>query len=985
VANAVAVTTAEDTAASGTLAASASDVEGDALSFSLVAGPANGSVVVNADGTYTYTPNANYFGPDSFTYRVNDGTLDSNVATVSITVLADGVPTNIVPGAQAVNEDAILVLSGASAPQVADSDSPALTVTLSVSNGTVSLGSTSGLAFASGDGNADATMTFSGSVADINAALDGLAYAPAADYNGPATLTLSATDGTSTDVDTVSISVNPVNDAPVASSTAAAVGEDGVLAGALPAATDADPDALTYSVASAPLNGTLLLNADGTYTYTPNANYFGPDSFTYEVFDGTAFSAPATVTITVTPVNDAPVASPAAVAASEDTPLNGTLPAATDADLDALTYAKVSDPANGTVVVNADGSYTYTPNPDFNGVDSFTYRVNDGSLDSAVATVTITVAGVNDAPSASDASVSVAEDAVLNGALPAGADVELDALTFVKVSDPANGTLVLNADGTYTYTPNANYSGPDSFTYRVNDGSADSNAATVTISVTPVNDAPSVSSLAVALNEDSVLSGTLPAATDADFDALTYSVVSLPANGTLVLNADGTYAYTPAANWSGVDAFTFKVNDGTADSAVATVTITVLAVNDAPVAVAVLPDRAIAPASGFSFALPAGAFSDADSALALTATRADGSPLPAWLAFDPATGSFSGTAPAGFGALSVRVTASDGTLAASSTFTLTEQVLSIPAQAHDVAPRFQGDAPRPPLQPAGAPLATGGAAAPHAPAFPDLALGQAVDTTVPASNLGIAAGERGTAPAPAPFDLNALPPTAAGPADPHGFAVVRVSALEAASFVASRDGGPLAFGGHRLFVFHGIPSAQLARDGFGAVQVPEDAFAHTDPSAVVRLEARLADGSPLPAWLTFDRSRGTFHGVPPADVRGSLEIEVIARDDQGREARTRFEMLVDDLRAQDLQRLGVMPDLVLGLDVDAKEKEKARLRAEAEKARGDAKPGPVRAPGEAQPRPAASFTDQMRTAKGSGDPLLDRIAKATRDTPPNRK
>jgi VCBS repeat-containing protein len=753
---------------------------------------------VNADGTYTYTPNADYFGPDSFTYRVNDGSLDSNVATVSITVASGGLPTNIVPGAQAINEDAIRVFSGASAPRVADSDSPTLTVTLSVSNGTVSLGSTSGLTFTSGDGNADATVTFSGSVADINAALDGLAYAPAADYNGPATLTISSTDGTSTDVDTVSISVNPVNDGPVASSTAATVSEDGMLAGVLPAATDADLDSLTYSVASGPSNGALGLNADGTYTYTPAANFSGVDSFTYEVFDGSAFSAPATVTITVAPVNDA----------------------------------------------------------------------------------------------------------------------------------------------------------------------------------------PSVSSLAVAVNEDSALNGTLPAATDADLDALTYSAVTGPANGTLVLNADGTYRYTPAANWSGTDSFTFKVNDGAVDSATATVTITVVAVNDAPTVVVPMPDQSVTPADAFSFAVPAGVFLDAESIPVLSATLADGSPLPAWLGFDALTGTFSGTAPAGFGALSVRITASDGALSASSTFTLTEQPVPAPAP-RIVLPVFQADAPRPLSQPGAVPAAMPGATAPQGPVFPDLALGQPVDTTVAASNLGAGGDAAGSGPVQAPFDLNALLPTAPGAADRIAFPVIRVSALEAASFVATRDGAPLTFGGHRLFVFHGIPNAQLTRDGFGSVQVPEDAFAHTDPAAVVRLEARLADGSPLPAWLTFDRMRGTFRGVPPADARGSLEIEVIARDDQGREARTRFEMLVDDLRAEELQRLAAMPDLVLGLDVDGKEKEKARLKAEAEKARSEGKGRPEH-PAPAGAQPAASFTEQMRLAKASRDPLLDRIARATRETPPNR-
>jgi len=606
-------------------------------------------------------------------------------------------------------------------------------------------------------------------------------------------------------------------------------------------------------------------------------------------------------------------------------------------------------------------------------------RITDGTS-TDVDTVSITVAPVNDAPVASSTAASVAEDGVLNGVLPAATDADLDALTYSVVSGPASGTLILNADGTYSYTPAANFSGIDSFAYEVFDGTAFSAAATVTITVTAVNDAPSVSSLAVAVNEDSVLSGTLPAGTDADLDALTYSVVSAPANGALVLNGDGTYTYTPAAGWSGTDAFTFKVSDGTADSAVASVTITVLAVNDAPVSGVAIPDRTLAPASAFSFALPAGAFSDADSILALSATLADGSPLPAWLSFDAASGTFSGSAPVGFGSLSVRVTASDGSLSASSSFTLTEQAQPVVGQGFAL-PGFPGAGSVPPQPAAGVAPIPAGQAVPLVPILPDLPLGQPVDVTVPASSFGLRDGGSGIP--QAPVDLNALPPTAAGP-DRQGFEVIRVSALEAASFVATRDGGSLSFGGHRLFVFHGIPAAHLDRDGFGSVRVPEDAFAHTDPSAVVRLEARLADGSPLPAWLKFDAVRGTFHGVPPQDVRGSLEIEVIARDDQGREARSRFEMLVDEVRAEELQRFAAMPDLALGLDVDAKEKEKARLRAEAEKARQEAKGRGERPAKEGPAQPAASFTEQVRLAKAPRDPLLERIARNGSGTPKNR-
>jgi hypothetical protein len=174
---------------------------------------------------------------------------------------------------------------------------------------------------------------------------------------------------------------------------------------------------------------------------------------------------------------------------------------------------------------------------------------------------------------------------------------------------------------------------------------------------------------------------------------------------------------------------------------------------------------------------------------------------------------------------------------------------------------------------------------------------------------------------------------------------------------------------------------ELTQDTLGSLRVPEDAFAHTDPAAVVQLEARLADGRPLPAWLKFDGVRGTFRGVPPDGLSGALEIEVVARDLEGREARTRFVLLVEDLRAEGLgdAAAGASSDLLLGLDVDAKEKEKKRL--EAAKRAAAAKAG-----ADVKAVPAASFTDQVRAAKTARDPLLDKLIpqKADRPPPPKR-
>jgi VCBS repeat-containing protein len=204
--------------------------------------------------------------------------------------------------------------------------------------------------------------------------------------------------------------------------------------------------------------------------------------------------------------------------------------------------------------------------------------------------VNITVAAVNDAPVAVNDAFTTTEDTALGipvatGVLANDTDVEGSALTAAVVAGPAHGTVTLNADGSLTYTPTANYSGPDSFTYHANDGSADSNTATVDIAVTAVNDAPVGVNDAFTIAEDtalvvSVATGVLANDTDAEGSALTAALATGPAHGTLTLNVDGSFTYTPASNFNGTDAFTYQASDGSASSAVVTVSITVTPVTD---------------------------------------------------------------------------------------------------------------------------------------------------------------------------------------------------------------------------------------------------------------------------------------------------------------------------------------------------------------------------------------------------------------------
>ncbi|BAB74354.1 Ig-like domain-containing protein [Anabaena sp. FACHB-709] len=389
-----------------------------------------------------------------------------------------------------------------------------------------------------------------------------------------------------------------------------------VANGVLSNDTDAQSDPLTAAVVQAPSNGTLSLNADGSFAYTPNAGFVGTDSFTYLANDTKANSAPATVSITVTapppPPNDPPVTVNDSYSTQAGQQLvvavaNGVLSNDTDAQSDPLTAAVVQAPSNGSVTLNADGSFAYTPNAGFIGTDSFTYLANDTKANSAPATVSITVTAPppppNDPPVTVNDNYSTQADqqlvvAVANGVLSNDTDAQSDPLTAAVVQAPSNGSVTLNPDGSFAYTPNAGFVGTDSFTYLANDTKVNSAPATVNITVTapppPPNDPPVAVNDSYSTTADQALvvdaaNGVLSNDTDAQSDPLTAAVAQAPSNGSVTFNTDGSFTYTPNAGFVGTDSFTYLANDSKTNSTPATVNITVNAAppppNDPPVTV----------------------------------------------------------------------------------------------------------------------------------------------------------------------------------------------------------------------------------------------------------------------------------------------------------------------------------------------------------------------------------------------------------------
>ncbi|MCP4361462.1 MAG: tandem-95 repeat protein, partial [Chloroflexi bacterium] len=303
------------------------------------------------------------------------------------------------------------------------------------------------------------------------------------------TFTVTDKDGDSSS-DTVQITV--VNRAPVANDQNPSTDEDTALPITL-TASDADNDALTYSVLSQPSDGTLSGTAPNL-TYVPDADFNGSDSFTFQVDDGLAGSNVATVNITVNPDNDAPVALDDSAATSENLAVNIDVQAndsAGPADEDpSLTTTSVTTPANGTAVIETDGTITYTPDAAFNGSDSFSYTVCDSGGLCNTATVDVTVNADNSAPVANDDSAATNEaTAVTIDVLFNDSDVDGDSLSLESVTQPVSGTAVIS--GTMVvYTPTVGFSGSDSFTYTVSDGNGGSDTATVTVTVNATTGVP---------------------------------------------------------------------------------------------------------------------------------------------------------------------------------------------------------------------------------------------------------------------------------------------------------------------------------------------------------------------------------------------------------------------------------------------------------------------------------------------------------------
>jgi VCBS repeat-containing protein len=269
-------------------------------------------------------------------------------------------------------------------------------------------------------------------------------------------------------------------------------GKENTTVAWIPSVRNAEEKPLACAIASRPAHGHAWVNRNCSYGgYVPLPEFNGADAFTYTVSDRGAEPALATVTVTVTPMNDPPIARDDAATSQEDTTVTiDVLANDTDVDGRHLKVASSTAGSNGSVTINRNGTLTYTPHPDFNGADAFTYAVSDGAAQRAVAMVTITLAPVNDPPIARDDAATTNEDIpVTVDVLANDTDVEDSFLEVVSATAGSNGSVTINSDGTLTYTPDRDFNGGDAFTYAVSDGAAELVVATVTVTIAPVDDA----------------------------------------------------------------------------------------------------------------------------------------------------------------------------------------------------------------------------------------------------------------------------------------------------------------------------------------------------------------------------------------------------------------------------------------------------------------------------------------------------------------
>ena len=486
----------------------------------------------------TYTPNTDYYGSDEMQFIIIDtpGAKDTGVVSITINAINDA-PIAVSGSAQTNEETSLSITLSAS-----DVDNESLTYTIL-------------------DNPLHGSL--SGTAPDLT-------YLPEVDYNGYDSLRFRVDDGSLSDTAVYTIEVLAVNDRPIATSSSVDTDEDNSCSVTL-AGLDPDGDSYSFSILDSTMHG-ILTGITPDLIYTPDENYYGPDSLFFIVSDG-CLSDTASYIIEVLPVNDAPIAIAGSDETYEDISLEIILKA-NDIDSETLTFTVLDSTMNGYLEGVAP-YLTYVPNEEYSGYDSLCFKVSDGEL-SDTAVFKIEILPVNDPPEALCKELQLNEDSTLIIILEAF-DPEDDGLTFSILDSTVNG-LLSGVSPELVYTPILNYYGLDSLHFMVNDGNT-SDTGICLIDVLPVNDAPLALFSEYQVKEDSLLAIVLEGR-DIDKDILTFTVLDSTKNG-ILLGITPNISYKPYQDYFGFDSLHFIVDDGSLKDT-ATCIIEVLPVNDPP-------------------------------------------------------------------------------------------------------------------------------------------------------------------------------------------------------------------------------------------------------------------------------------------------------------------------------------------------------------------------------------------------------------------
>ncbi|WP_333009241.1 Ig-like domain-containing protein, partial [Microcoleus sp. A2-D3] len=545
------------------------NLEGDTLTAKLVSVPNNGKLNFNADGSFSYTPNPGFAGFDNFSYSVSDGASPSPPISVNLNV------TNQPPGPQPDNyripHDKVfnLLTRGVLANDDNYDGDPQTAKLLSVpSNGKL---------------NFKADGSFS--------------YTPNPGFAGFDNFSYSVSDGASPSPP-ISVDLNVTNFPPEPQPDNYSIPQDKVFnlpaRGVLANDSDPDGDALTAKLVSLPNQGKVVFNSDGSFSYTPNPGFAGFDNFSYSVSDGVLASPPISVDLNVTKflINQPPQANSDRYTTPHDKTLNipipGLLANDIDPDGDPLTAKLESGPSNGKLNFKADGSFSYTPNPGFAGLDNFSYSITDGAFPPFLG-VPVNINVTNQPPQANSDSYNTPHDKTLNipipGLLVNDIDPDGDTLTAKLESGPSNGKLNFNADGSFSYTPNPGFAGFDNFSYSITDGAFPPFLG-VPVKIIVTNQPPQANRDSYNTPHDKTLNVLIPGVLvndiDPDGDPLTAKLESGPSNGKVIFNADGSFSYTPNPGFAGFDNFTYSISDGAFPPFFTTVPVNLNVTNQPP-------------------------------------------------------------------------------------------------------------------------------------------------------------------------------------------------------------------------------------------------------------------------------------------------------------------------------------------------------------------------------------------------------------------